>query len=112
MLEPNSDLEAIFERAVKLAIKNKHEYITLEHFLYSLIIDTKFEQVLGDFGADLKSLKENLEQFIAEDLQDIVVDELDTRPRKTQSMERKTQNTRLPQSVPSSQNDQFVGFAR
>ena len=88
MLEPNSDLEAIFERAVKLAIKNKHEYITLEHFLYSLIIDTKFEQVLGDFGADLKSLKENLEQFIAEDLQDIVVDELDARPRKTQSMER------------------------
>ena len=88
MLEPNSDLEAIFERAVKLAIKNKHEYITLEHFLYSLIIDTKFEQVLGDFGADLKSLKENLEQFIADDLQDIVVDELDARPRKTQSMER------------------------
>jgi ATP-dependent Clp protease ATP-binding subunit ClpA len=88
MLEPNSDLEAIFERAVKLAIKNKHEYITLEHFLYSLIIDTKFEQVLGDFGADLKSLKENLERFIAEDLQDIVVEELDSRPRKTQSMER------------------------
>ena len=88
MLEPNSDLEAIFERAVKLAIKNKHEYITLEHFLYSLIIDTKFEQVLGDFGADLTSLKENLEQFIAEDLKDIVVEELDSKPRKTQSMER------------------------
>ena len=88
MLEPNSELEAIFERAVKLAIKNKHEYITLEHFLYSLIIDTKFEQVLGDFGADLTSLKENLERFIAEDLKDIVVEELDTKPRKTQSMER------------------------
>ena len=88
MLEPNSDLEAIFERAVKLAIKNKHEYITLEHFLYSLIIDTKFEQVLGDFGADLTSLKENLERFIAEDLKDIVVEELDSKPRKTQSMER------------------------
>ena len=88
MLEPNSGLEAIFERAVKLAIKNKHEYITLEHFLYSLIIDTKFEQVLGDFGADLTSLKENLERFIAEDLKDIVVEELDSKPRKTQSMER------------------------
>jgi ATP-dependent Clp protease ATP-binding subunit ClpA len=88
MLEPNSDLETIFERAVKLAIKNKHEYITLEHFLYSLIIDTKFEQVLGDFGADLKSLKENLEKFINEDLADIVVTELDARPKKTHSMER------------------------
>jgi ATP-dependent Clp protease ATP-binding subunit ClpA len=88
MLEPNSDLEAIFERAVKLAIKNKHEYITLEHFLYSLIIDTKFEQVLGDFGADLNSLKDNLEKFINEDLKDIIVTELDSRPKKTHSMER------------------------
>ena len=88
MLEPNSDLEVIFEKAVKLAIKNKHEYITLEHFLYSLIVDAKFEKVLTEFGADLKTLKENLETYIAEDLKDIVVDELDSRPRKTQSMER------------------------
>jgi ATP-dependent Clp protease ATP-binding subunit ClpA len=88
MLEPNSDLEAIFERAVKLALKNNHEYITLEHFLYSLIIDVKFEATLKDFGADLKSLKNSLENFIAEDLKDIAVENLDTRPRKTQSMER------------------------
>ena len=88
MLEPNSDLESIFERAVKIAVKHKHEYITLEHFLYSLIIDTKFEQVLGDFGADLESLKNNLEKFINEDLKEISVDKLEHRPKKTHSMER------------------------
>ena len=88
MLEPNSDLESIFERAVKLAVKNKHEYITLEHFLYSLIIDSKFEQMLGDFGADLESLKTNLEKFIATDLLDIVNQTLEGRPKKTHSMER------------------------
>jgi ATP-dependent Clp protease ATP-binding subunit ClpA len=88
MLEPNSDLESIFERAVKLALKNKHEYITLEHFLYSLIIDSKFEQMLGDFGADLESLKTNLEKFIATDLLDIVNENLESRPKKTHSMER------------------------
>jgi ATP-dependent Clp protease ATP-binding subunit ClpA len=88
MLDVNPDLESIFERAIKLAIKHNHEYITLEHFLYSLVIDTKFEQVLGDFGADLKSLKGNLEKFINEDLKDIVVTDLDTRPKKTHSMER------------------------
>lgn len=32
MLEPNEDLEKIFEQAVVIAAKNKHEYITLEHF--------------------------------------------------------------------------------
>ena len=88
MLEPNSDLESIFERAIKIAVKHKHEYITLEHFLYSLIIDTKFEQVLGDFGANLDSLKINLEKFINEDLKDIIVDKLEHRPKKTHSMER------------------------
>ena len=88
MLEPNSDLESIFERAVKLAVKHNHEYITLEHFLYSLIIDSKFEKVLVDFGADLDSLKANLEKFINTDLADIIVADLDTRPKKTHSLER------------------------
>jgi ATP-dependent Clp protease ATP-binding subunit ClpA len=88
MLEPNSDLESIFERAVKLAMKHNHEYITLEHFLYSLVIDSKFEQVLGDFGADLESLKNNLESFIKNDLTDIVNAESESRPKKTHSMER------------------------
>jgi ATP-dependent Clp protease ATP-binding subunit ClpA len=88
MLDVNPELESIFERAIKLAIKNNHEYITLEHFLYSLVTDSKFEQVLGDFGADLDSLRTNLEKFIKEELKDIVVDDLDARPKKTHSMER------------------------
>ena len=88
MLEPNSELESIFDRAVKLAAKHSHEYVTLEHFLYSMVIDAKFEQLLKDFGADLKSLKLNLENHIAENLNDIAVVDLDARPRKTHSMER------------------------
>ena len=88
MLEPNSELETIFDRAVKLAVKHSHEYVTLEHFLYSMVVDAKFEQLLLDFGADLKSLKTNLEKHIDENLNDIVIVDLDTRPRKTHSMER------------------------
>jgi hypothetical protein len=33
MLEPNEDLEKIFERAIQLSLDNHHQYITLEHFL-------------------------------------------------------------------------------
>ena len=88
MLEPNAELESIFDRAVKLAVKHKHEYITLEHFLYSLVIDSKFEQMLGDFGADLDLLKSNLEKYINETLKDISIEKLDSRPKKTHSMER------------------------
>ena len=88
MLEPNQDLENIFDRAVKVAVKNRHEYITLEHFLYSLVVDAKFEQLLNEFGADVKGLKSNLEKFIKDGLVDIQVEELESRPKKTHSMER------------------------
>jgi ATP-dependent Clp protease ATP-binding subunit ClpA len=88
MLEPNSELESIFERAVRLALKHKHEYITLEHFLHSLITDTTFEKLLTDFGVNIKSLKSNVEKHVSEDLEEIVVIDSELRPKKTQSMER------------------------
>jgi ATP-dependent Clp protease ATP-binding subunit ClpA len=88
MLEPNSDLEGIFERAVLLAAKNQHEYITLEHFLYSLVTDQKFGQLLTDFGAEVEDLKKNLEKFIQDDLQDIKTNKPDQRPKKTNNVER------------------------
>jgi len=88
MLEPNSDLAAMFEKAVKCAVKNNHEYITLEHFLYSMVTDSKFEKLLVEFGADVPMLKGDLENFIVNDLDDIKVPNLDGRPQKTHSIER------------------------
>ncbi len=88
MLEPNDDLEKIFEQAVSIAAKNKHEYITLEHFLYSLVLDEKFNALLKDFGAEVGQLKKNLEKFIQQDLDDIKTDKEDLRPKKTNTVER------------------------
>jgi len=88
MLEPNKNLASIFERAIKLAIKNKHEYVTLEHFLFSIISDKDFEKVLVDFGTDVPELKNNLDNFIKTQLKDIEVAELTEKPRKTNSIER------------------------
>ena len=88
MLEPNSDLEEMFNRAVQVATKNQHEYITLEHFLYSMIIDEKFRGILKDFGAEVDQLKKNLEKFIKDDLTDIKTDKENYRPKKTNTVER------------------------
>ena len=88
MLEPNKDLEAIFERAVSVAAKHKHEYITLEHFLYSLVIDKKFNELLNSYGAETKELKANLENFIEQDLKEIIIDTLDGKPKKTHTVDR------------------------
>ena len=88
MLEPNKDLEAIFERAVSVAAKHKHEYITLEHFLYSLVIDKKFNELLNSYGAETKELKLNLENFIEQDLKEIIIDTLEGKPKKTHTVDR------------------------
>lgn len=87
MLNPNSDLEAIFERSVKIASKQNHEYVTLEHFLYSMLLDEKFTSLLNNFGADVNTLKTDLEKFINE-RDDIKAENLTDRPRKTNSVER------------------------
>jgi ATP-dependent Clp protease ATP-binding subunit ClpA len=87
MLEPNSDLEHIFERAVQVAMTHKHEYITLEHFLHGLLTDEKFSKKLSDFGSDTKQLKDEITEYITNELTSIALIE-GQKPRKTHSMER------------------------
>ena len=88
MLEPNSDLEQIFERAVTVAVKNQHEYITLEHFLWSMVVDQKFGAMLKEYGAEVEELKTNLENFIDKELEDIKAAAPNTKPKKTNTVER------------------------
>ena len=88
MLEPNKDLENIFEKAVTIAVKNQHEYLTLEHFLYSLVLDKSFCELLDTYGAETDTLKKNLENFIKNDLVDIVNTDHKEKPKKTHSIDR------------------------
>jgi ATP-dependent Clp protease ATP-binding subunit ClpA len=87
MLEPNKDLEKIFENAVQLASTNEHEYITLEHFLYSLVSNDSFSQVLTSFGTNVDDLKQDLEDYINNDLKEIVNPDIE-KPKKTNSVDR------------------------
>ena len=84
MLEPNKDLEHIFEQAIQLASVNDHEYVTLEHFLYSMLNNDSFVELLNAFGADVKSLKDDVENYITNELKDIVNTEVD-RPKDRKS---------------------------
>ena len=88
MLEPNEDLEQIFENAVITALNRKHQYITLEHFLYSMVKDDKFSQILIDYGIKVEDLVFKLENYINHELTSIVDDNLTSRPKKTNSVER------------------------
>jgi len=88
MLEPNKELSKMFERAITVAIEKNHEYLTLEHFLYGMVMDDKFSEMLSNYGATVDSLKSDLTKFIKLDLKEIATLEKDERPKKTNTVER------------------------
>jgi len=87
MLEPNKDLESIFENAIKIASVHDHEYITLEHFLYSMVNNDSFAEVLTTFGADINTLRDDLNDYIKNNLQEIVNPDVE-KPTKTNTVDR------------------------
>lgn len=87
MIEPSQNLQNIFEYSVSLAKKHKHEYITLEHLLFSILMDDDSLRLLKNCGADIEFLKENLEKFIETGLNEIKTNN-NKKPRKTTSVER------------------------
>lgn len=88
MLEPNLDLENVFHKSVECATFYKHEYVTLEHFLFCLISDKKFEATIKNFGADVKLLRDNLTNYIAHELGDIRSEDPVVEPKKTNTVDR------------------------
>ena len=53
MVEPSGDLQAVFDRAVGSAKSWRHEYVTLEHLLFSMLEDKKFNGIVKNYGACL-----------------------------------------------------------
>jgi len=87
-IQPSKDLEATFEHAVNLAMSNKHEYLTVEHFLFSMLENETFLELLNNFGADVTNLKNDVENFIKTDLDSIIINEGLEKPKKTIGIER------------------------
>jgi len=89
MLEANEGLEDIFENAVKEAEKRRHEYVTIEHVLLSLIKDKSIGTVLHDFKIQVGALIKDIEDYLDTKCKDIVAKGKEPMPpRKTASLER------------------------
>jgi ATP-dependent Clp protease ATP-binding subunit ClpA len=88
MVEPSSDLQQVFEKAIDVARKLKHEYLTLEHLLFSMLCEEGFHKCVTGYGADANFLKKNLELYLKNKLDEIVTEQENVKPRKTQAVER------------------------
>ena len=60
-------LEQILNRAIKRANEKRHEFLTLENVLLSMIEDETVTEVLTDCGANLTDLRKELTKFLNED---------------------------------------------
>ena len=88
MVEPSKDLQLVFDKAIKDAQKLQHEYVTLEHLLFSMLCSENFYNLVKGFGADPDYLKSNLEHYLKTGCDDIKTEEPKFKPKKTQSVER------------------------
>jgi len=88
MVEPSSELQQVFEKAIDVAKKLKHEYLTIEHLLFSMLCEESFSKCVTGYGADAGFLKKNLELYLKNKCDEIVTEVTDVKPRKTQAVER------------------------
>lgn len=87
MVEPSDELQMVFEKSIEVAQKLKHEYLTIEHLLFAMLLEESFVNCLNGSGADSEFLRKNLEHYLKNKLNDIINDKV-VKPRKTQAVER------------------------
>ena len=88
MVEPSGALQSVFDRAVNLSKSYKHEYVTLEHMLFSMCEDEKFCNILKGYGTDVENLKTHLITYLDHKLDGIKLTVAKYKPKKTISVER------------------------
>lgn len=88
MVEPSTELQVVFDKAINDAKKLQHEYVTLEHLFYAMLCEENFETQLTEFGSDVELMKKNLEHYLKTKLDNIKVEAAKFKPKKTQSVER------------------------
>ena len=88
MIEPSQNLQEIFEKSINVAQSLGHEYITIEHIIFSIMNNEESYKLLESFGADATFIKTNIEHYLKHSLNDIKTAGANNKPKKTNSVER------------------------
>ncbi len=62
-------LERVLTNAVKEVKRRSHEYLTLEHLLYAVVLDDSGKDILAGCGANVVRLKNQLERFFLDHME-------------------------------------------
>ena len=88
MVEPSDNLQAVFEKAIETAKKLHHEYLTIEHLLFAMLLEDAFTNCVQGYGANVDNLRKNLADYLQNKCAEITVEDVVVKPKKTQSVER------------------------
>ncbi len=102
----SNSLEESLHRAMALATSRRHEFAMLEHLLYSLTEDQDAAAVMRACNVDLDVLRRELDQFITDELDDLVMDSF-VEARPTLSFQRVVQRALI--NVESSGREEVTG---
>ncbi len=96
------ELQATLNLAANEAIKRRHEFLTLEHLLYAMLLDDTASDVIRNCGGDLDLLRRDLEDFFKEIMHPLPRG-VDRYPEQTAAFERVLERA-LAQAQNSSQD--------
>ena len=88
MVEPSDNLQAIFEKAIDTAKKLHHEYLTIEHLLFAMLMEDTFTNTVQSYGANVDTLRKNISDYLQNKCSEITTQDVVVKPKKTQSVER------------------------
>ena len=86
-MQHNPEIEHIVDTAVRSARTRRHEYVTTEHVLLSLVQHKPFNKILTDFGVDVSGLEKDVASYL-DNLTSIIVNKPEKQPKKTNALER------------------------
>ena len=86
-------LEQSISNAFSIATEKNHQYVTLEHLLFSLLDEEDAQNVMKACSVDINLLRENLEHYIDNELDNIVNSEKLTEPQPTAGFQRVIQRS-------------------
>jgi|TARA_R110002110_G_scaffold90744_5_gene235862 ATP-dependent Clp protease ATP-binding subunit ClpA len=102
----SNSLEETLHRAMALATSRRHEFAMLEHLLFSLTEDQDGAAVMRACNVDVELLRRDLETFITDELDDLVMDGF-VEARPTLSFQRVVQRALI--NVESSGREEVTG---
>lgn len=70
----SKQLETVLSSAVKEVKRRSHEYLTLEHLLYAVLLEESGRDILVNCGVNVIRLKHQLERFFIDHMETLPED--------------------------------------